>query len=592
MNTNLTPGNDRKPKPATHPTGKPWRAQLNGVTAWFSAEDLDQLDAFVEENGGGVPQLDNMRLVPDAPPYVDLNGSVEAPNGTGSVDLFVLIDTQPAPLSPAVTAAGEEGVPPEHQIIDDAPVTPRSPDPVSVGSHDEFGAARAQADHDAAKEAGFALERPLFRIGTRATGMEKWKGEFDALPMTDRACTELQAEITSECRMDQMISVTDLAMQVNGDMVVGSGDAVCDQVLALDPLAMTGLCLAAQIPSGARYLRGCWPELRAQNVNEWLGKLRGSETAKASVATDDKPFTPRQYIMRTRNSKRPEMPRELWAMVSEQYTEFDTNKIAAAIAAAAPPGSRCEIDYNGHDARFDVVMFTNVDVKDVVAGEVFKAAAVVRTADDGSGGVQVDSCLWQNKCLNFIIVQVAKQPISRIRHVGDAGKLVTAFADAFAESIRRLSHFSSAWGYAVNEDAAARALAAARAAGAAEESEFERLSKMPASQVLPGIFFGIAQRQLVPLPRGTAAKQTVTDLIRMYNSDDALPGLRARETGTINRAAVVNAITRYAHEVNTDPWKRGKIESAAGSLLFGRSVTAIPAPLPWEPTPFVVEVAA
>jgi hypothetical protein len=34
------------------------------------------------------------------------------------------------------------------------------------------------------------------------------------------------------------------------------------------------------------------------------------------------------------------------------------------------------------------------------------------------------------------------------------------------------------------------------------------------------------------------------------------------------RAAVANAFTRFAHEVNTDPWAQDEIQRAAGRLIY------------------------
>jgi hypothetical protein len=84
--------------------------------------------------------------------------------------------------------------------------------------------------------------------------------------------------------------------------------------------------------------------------------------------------------------------------------------------------------------------------------------------------------------------------------------------------------------------------------------------------VLPGIFNGMIEQQLVPVQRGRR-EETVRDLMRMWGKDESAATLD-RE-GKLTRAAVVNAVTRYAHEVNHDSFAQHELESAAGAMLYG-----------------------
>ena len=56
--------------------------------------------------------------------------------------------------------------------------------------------------------------------------------------------------------------------------------------------------------------------------------------------------------------------------------------------------------------------------------------------------------------------------------------------------------------------------------------------------------------------------------MKMWELDDSSA---TREKNTvITRAAVVNAVTRYAHEVNADPFAESAIEAAGGALLYSK----------------------
>jgi hypothetical protein len=54
--------------------------------------------------------------------------------------------------------------------------------------------------------------------------------------------------------------------------------------------------------------------------------------------------------------------------------------------------------------------------------------------------------------------------------------------------------------------------------------------------------------------------------------------------GGLTRAALVNSLTRFAHESERDPFRGADLEKAAGSILAGARGTqwAIPSATDWE----------
>ena len=85
---------------------------------------------------------------------------------------------------------------------------------------------------------------------------------------------------------------------------------------------------------------------------------------------------------------------------------------------------------------------------------------------------------------------------------------------------------------------------------------------MSIAQVLPGLFNGALERELVPV-RGRRP-EVLKALVQAYEREPV-------KHTEVTRSDMVNAFTRYAHETEHDPFRAFEIEKAAGSLLFGRA---------------------
>src|SRR5690606_3584258 len=103
----------------------------------------------------------------------------------------------------------------------------------------------------------------------------------------------------------------------------------------------------------------------------------------------------------------------------------------------------------------------------------------------------------------------------------------------------------------------------------------ENITGRPASEVLPGLFNGILQRELVRVPG--RKPDTVQKLMELHSQDEAAPAYG------VSRASIINAFTRYAHVVESDPFVADEIREGAGRLLSARAGHN-PAPLPYVTT--------
>lgn len=445
-----------------------------------------------------------------------------------------------------------------------APVLSKFDEPLAVlpGEIDATGRDRSNAARFEMRANGFAPKPPVYAVGSRVNewgvrNAETSRREYDALPLVKQSCDQLIQVVAGEKRQDVPCDrLNEVRMRDDGRLVRAPG---ADGV-TLTEQAFGGFLSRTGI-GGHSYLTKCPAELRATNVNHWMGELKFNERNREIEALARKEaFEPKDAKFRTRLNRG---EREIFAVVSGSYGAFDADKIATALGMAAPPDARGSIVYDGTRMKAETLFHTNVAPEQFVAGEFFKAGVLVRSDDTGGGSIRVSAVVWQNLCLNLIILDECVQPIAAIRHVGSVQALARKFRDAFKQALGSIEGFLAKWNYAVQEDVRV-------------DGDFA-LSQLPVSVALRGLFNGIIERELVPV-RGQR-KDVVQGLMRMYEKDDS----SARIVATVSRAAVVNAFTRYAHEVNVDPFQQDEIERAAGGLL---NLTRANKVLPYEPIDF------
>ncbi len=437
-------------------------------------------------------------------------------------------------------------------------------DAIRMGDMDTVGRDRSAADQAAAIAAGFSPASPIFARGSRATGMREHRNEFEALPKTGLAMRQLEETVVAEERADTTRQVQGIRMNSKGFLLVDvNRDDVPPTHFSVSRRALPALASRIGMPPGAgSYLRDIRPEVRAININRWCAEDVPALDAASLVdrVRQGEGPAPSAIVLRTRKSGG---NREVFGVVSEGYGAIDADKIARSVAKVTGDDTRCHVKYDGFRTQVDVLWFSNVVPEHAVAGEYFKAGVRVRTDDTGGGSVRVSAMIWQNLCLNFVIIDEAAQETARITHVGDPDKLAARFEAAFKQAQDRLVHFRKAWGYAVED--------------VVDAHECQRIE-----DVVTGYYNAIIERELVPLPK-RGRDQVVGDLLSMWSKDDS--GARFNPDGSprlVTRAAIVNGITRYAHEVNQDPFAQHELEAAAGRLLFGKK-GAPPAALPFLP---------
>lgn len=375
---------------------------------------------------------------------------------------------------------------------------------------------RVETEEDIAVKAGFALQAPIYALGTpvNEVGEENYRAsrrDFEKLPAFKRLVKDALAQIENEKRADGHGKLSDLKMVQDGTIEVPNQRAP----LHISKRAFEQMLYRAGMPKGsASYLENCAPALRSTNMNEWLRR------------SDD------SILLRTRKSA--SGGREIYATLSDhRYHKYDIDRLANALVESIPTGARGEFIYDGSRYQLKAHFHSDIQPKSAVAGEIFRASVIVDSADDGSCALRVRAAVTRNLCRNLIILHTAKKE-EQATHL-DAD-LETKIPEMIKGACERVSGFAERWTQATRERIAEEA------AGMYDATPiFERL----------------IDEGLVEAPN-VSDDDLLARLVRAFSEE---PG------GT--RADVLNAITRAAHEETwANPWASSDLEEQAGKLLY------------------------
>ncbi len=514
------------------------RVLLGGEERIVSRQAAMQAAQELHEKHGGIPKFED---IPDDAPAV-LTDEV--------IGTAVLVSGEEA--TKVIAALATEEVVPGHIVTTE-------------------GKLRSMIDFAEAEAEGFAPRQTLYERGTAviqagADNARRSRLAWGDLPEVDSYCSDFMERIKAENRSDRSVEVHKLRMTVDGRIGVPSGSTMgtmmdsADKAELITPTAFQALTTRLGY-GGAAYLQRCEPLLRQGNFNYWGDQFTRENTeAEIAALNANEKYEPKSLVLRSRKGKG---AREVFGVVTDHYTSFDVDKIAEAYSKALKgSGARGRVTYDGNKARFEALFHSDIQPEKYVAGEFFKAGIIVKTDDTGGGSLRCSAVVWQNLCLNLMVIDRAEQPLFRIRHMGSVDELAKRFSAGIEAGQKKLSHFLKVWGFAIEENIIA------------EARKIDSDVPQSIEEALPGFFRGILERELV-LVKGQREK-TVDSLLKMYEKDESA----ARRDDYITRASLVNAFTRFAHEVNDDPWEEDEIQQAAGALLYGRGDKA-PAPLPY-----------
>lgn len=401
---------------------------------------------------------------------------------------------------------------------------------------DPVGAARAAADEVVAKSLGFSPKPPVYAIGTvvNSVGVDNFRAsreEWSAMPALPELAATFTDRIALEQRTDVLVAAPELFALSDGRLGHRVNPTSKDNpVFIASERALDGLATHVT-PGGSSYLKQCPAELRAQNLNHWLARATNLDV-RATRKANEPVYKPRELTLRTRARKGG--AREIFSVVGPKYAAFDVDKVAREAAAGIGGDARGKITYDGYKMTLDAMFHSNIAPENAVAGEFFKGCIRVQAADDGTGSVRCSLGLWRNLCRNLIIVDFDKVLIGSRKHVG-AATIQDDVAELMAQASERIALIVGKWSEASTEDV------------------LSRYDLTDVDQVFRGLVLNGAVHAMGVKPE---------DMVkRLHESWEREPGY--------SKTAILNAITRSAHEQTWSSWAdQEDLESAAGELLY------------------------
>lgn len=420
------------------------------------------------------------------------------------------------------------------------------PEASNEGPISAEGKARAEEDERAAVALGWSLAPPVYAIGSKvnSTGVANFRAsrqEHDDKPSVSEACEQLINLVEKEERTDLVCKIPTFKMLDDGRITRGGA------ALQVSERAITGVGVMIT-PGGAGYLRACEPDLRAINFNRWAQKGWREDSRATSALVEawqdagqpgDKPapvMVEKELTLRTRLNHA-SGKREAWSFVGPRYQAHDINEIAEQIMRheAIPGDAKCDIVYDGYKARIDVLFHTDIQPEKAVAGEIFKAGIMVKTADDGSGSIQISAQVFRNLCLNLIIIDHAKDMVTRRRHFGQG--IEADITAGIETAMGKVKHFADKW----------------------SEATMENVLETYGVHNVEDVLRGLVHNKVVHVA-GVKSEEMYERLLRAYQAE---PGY--------GRDAIVNAVTRCAHTETWGKWTDvEEMERKGGELLFAK----------------------
>lgn len=285
--------------------------------------------------------------------------------------------------------------------------------------------------------------------------------------------------------------------------------------------------------------------------------------------------------------------RAVFAAVSERYAACDVNLLADACGKAALQSGgeiRADVFYDRRKCSISLLAHSDVKPETCGVGETFQVGVRLQTDDTGKGGIRVAVLAFRNRCRNYYIIDEAVIRLASLRHIGDPTRLAAEVADRLGVAFAKISHFTRAWDAGANKrlwtaddlGIVTRATSNLRAERGSEKLLSELLDnagrKMSAAtlrdELLSGAFRGLAERKILPI--GARLMEDEMPLLIKAHDDSRNAGSALRVGASLpTYASVANAVSLYAHDMQSDRLDEIELETAAGRIL------SMAAPLPW-----------
>lgn len=407
---------------------------------------------------------------------------------------------------------------------------------MSIGTVEPEPRSRAPRTATETPTEGFATGPALFDRGVEAGEGKRSRVPWQDLPLLIEACEEHAAAIGDEQRDDSVALVTSSRMQGDGSLLVSHADdrpGAPPQRYLLTEDAFASLVTRINVPGAGRYLRTCWPDLRAVNVNGWIGRLSAAELAAdaaAKIAGRVSQYIPLDMRLRHRLPSRgaPVDTREIFAVVGPAYADLDADKLDEVLRVSVDGSSRGRVTYDGTRTRWEILL-------DRPTYYGWRAGVVLTTDDTGGGAISGSAIVRQDEALDTIAVRTSTTATFSVRHIGDLDALALKVRAGIDRVLGAVHSFGPAW-------------------------ELANAEAIIPPHGIEGVFRDLMHREIVPI-RGQ--RETI---IRELAAEWKRGTLIASSVRT--RAAIIRAIAHWVHATaDLDPWAEDEVQAGLGTLL-------------------------
>ncbi|MCC6575126.1 MAG: hypothetical protein IT462_15220 [Planctomycetes bacterium] len=255
----------------------------------------------------------------------------------------------------------------------------------------------------------------------------------------------------SKVQEDRTVPSGDLSMNIDGTLRVGHHESFPVRDHALGQVA-------AKLRIPASYLRRCDPALRAQNVNRWLGDLRGDVLLRFEAG-------------------------EVRAVLSRAYAPISHNDILGWLRKRLH--DETQVRYELNDAYLDLQVVKGTPVEGIadIDRDPLHRGLHLRNSEIGMAKVTISALVYRTICLNGLLLGHGKWAYQR-RHVGTnqvAENVRAAFEKALDLSAQAVGKFAGTRGVVIAEPLKALARVAERY----ELTESEALATRHAYSIEP-----------------------------------------------------------------------------------------------------------
>jgi len=390
---------------------------------------------------------------------------------------------------------------------------------------DDLKARRIAKDKEMLLREGFADQKEFFALGTNLaeSGEKKWqesRGKHNAMPLLHDGLDKLIAAVTAEDRADYDLLVPETSMLDDGSLNLG-------KPIGTFPIEEDGFASLVRrtIPGGGSELLAVSPPVvRAYNYNHWKGSDRNTGAALK--------FRTRMV----RDPKKSEAERRVFGVVSTSYSTFDVDELARIVREKVDKTAKVSIAYDGFKARIDCHFHSPISAKEAGVGETFHVGTYFETCDDGTGSISGGAFAERIRCVNMTRLS-QKLSTGRQIHMGRTDAIRLRVNEIVTDAMKKVQGFADMW------------------------AEADRDNILDSNQDPLAQFKLLLERGYVDTRAGCTKDAMASRFLAAWQ----------KEPARYTRTAVVNAITRAAHENPwSNPWAAQELEEAAGRLLHVR----------------------